>query len=119
MDGPPPSPTQPSPGKGRGWASTPLLIKAGNSTVLNPPLAKMGRVSSPRPSVRDAFRATRRRWPALVAGTMVYGIIITLCTVGLTFLLRDLRIDVTNIGRVNADLNDMARAIAIRTLGTV
>jgi hypothetical protein len=34
-------------------------------------------------------------------------------------LLRDLRIDVTNIGRVNADLNDMVRAIAIRTLGSV
>ncbi|MCL5996094.1 MAG: hypothetical protein M1546_08560 [Chloroflexi bacterium] len=76
-------------------------------------------ISAGASSVGAAFRVTLRRWPALLAGSLVYGAILTLCTVGLTLLLRDLRLDVTNVGRVNSDVDDMARAIAIRALSGI
>jgi hypothetical protein len=68
---------------------------------------------------RAAFRATLSRWPSLIVSALVYGISITLCTAGLTLLLRDLRIDVTNIGRVNRDVDDITRAVFIRALGGI
>jgi hypothetical protein len=70
-----------------------------------------------RPGARDAFRATARRLPVLLAQSLLYGALITAGTLGLTLLLRELRLDVSNIGRVNGDLGDMSRAAAIRGLG--
>lgn len=70
-----------------------------------------------RPTVRDALRAALKRWPELLAQSLVYGIIITLGVAWLTLLLRDLHLDITNIGRVTPGLGDMSRAAAIRSLG--
>jgi hypothetical protein len=67
--------------------------------------------------VRTALRAALKHWPELLAQSLVYSIIITLGMAQLTLLLRDLHLDVTNIGRVTMGLADMSRAVGIRALG--
>jgi hypothetical protein len=64
--------------------------------------------------VPGAFHATLARWPALLASSLLYGVVIALGTAGLLLLLRELRLDASNIGRVNPDLVDINRAVLIR-----
>jgi hypothetical protein len=69
--------------------------------------------------IRKAYGATVARWPALLGQSLLYGTLITLGLVGVILLLRELRIDTSNVGRVSLNPNDMTRAVAIRALGSI
>jgi hypothetical protein len=77
------------------------------------------RIALYREGIRKAYDATVTRWPALLGQSLLYGALITLGLVGVILLLRELRIDVSNVGRVSIYPNDMTRTVAIRALGSV
>ena len=71
------------------------------------------------PKVGEAFRATLKRWPALLAQSLVYGALISLGVTGITFMLREMRLDATNVGRFTTGIGDMMRIAGARALATV
>lgn len=65
-----------------------------------------------------AVRAALREWQALLISALLYGALITAGTVGLSVLLRELHIDVSNARWLRGDLNSvmnwvMARGVAL------
>ncbi|MCL5996095.1 MAG: hypothetical protein M1546_08565 [Chloroflexi bacterium] len=70
-------------------------------------------------TLRAALRASARRWPVLLLSSLIYGALITLGIAGLTLLLRQMRLDVTSISRVNGDFDSMMRAVVVRAINGV
>jgi hypothetical protein len=71
-------------------------------------------------NLRGAFGASLRRWSGLLLNLLVAGIFAVVCALGVTMMLRDLRLDTTNVnGRFGADLFQMWRAFYIRVLNAV
>lgn len=56
---------------------------------------------------RAAVRAALRRWKPLLASTLLYGGLITLGIAGLTLLLRELRLDASNVRGVRNNLDSV------------
>ena len=61
-----------------------------------------------------ALSRSAARWPVLLVGTLVYGTLATLGIAGLTLFLRELRLDLTNVGRVVIDIDGITRVLSIR-----
>jgi hypothetical protein len=78
-------------------------------------IALHGRDGRPA-SLREALRGSYARWPMLLFSSILYGGLITLGVAGLTLLLRQLRLDVTNIGRVGIDYDGVSRVVGVRVL---
>jgi hypothetical protein len=69
-------------------------------------------------TLRMALRETLRRWQPLLLSTLIYGAIITLGLAGLMALLRELRLDASNVRSARGDMNNVlnwtvTRAIAV------
>lgn len=68
-------------------------------------------------SARGALRAALDRWPALLISGLIYGALITLAIVGTTWLLRELRLDISNYRWLRSDANSIMNMVAVRVLG--
>lgn len=66
---------------------------------------------------RDAIRAAADRWPALALSSLLYGLIISAGTFGLTLLLRELRLDLSNFRWLrNGDASSLLTAISVQAI---
>lgn len=66
--------------------------------------------------LREALRRSASRLPLLLLSAMLYGVLVTLGIAGLTLLLRQLRVDITSVGRVVNDFEGMLRAVLVRVI---
>lgn len=69
--------------------------------------------------LRLAMRETLRRWQPLLLSTLIYGAIVTLGLVGLMALLRELRLDVSNVRSARGDLNTVLNWAATRAIAVL
>jgi len=68
-------------------------------------------------NLRTALHETLRRWQPLLASTVFYGVLITLGTIGLTVLLRELRLDVSNARWLRGDIDSVLNWTTVRAIG--
>ncbi len=68
--------------------------------------------------LRTALRTTAARMPALLLSTLAYGAVVLMGIVGLALLLRQLRLDVTSIGRVAGDFDSLVQVFLIRVVNS-
>jgi hypothetical protein len=69
-----------------------------------------------RVTLRAALRRSLARLPELLLSSLIYGALVTLGIAGLSLVLRQLRLDVTSVGRVGADFDSMMRVISVRVV---
>ncbi len=70
------------------------------------------------PLLRAAMQATLRAWCPLLLSTVLYGVLITIGLLGLSAMLRELRLDVSNTRSIRTgDFNNILHWTLIRTLG--
>ncbi len=69
-----------------------------------------------RAGLREALRAAARRLPILLLSTLTYGLLIFLGLAGVTLLLRQMRLDMTSIGRVTTDFDSITHLMAARVV---
>ncbi len=70
-------------------------------------------------SLRAALRATAAQWRALLVSTLLYGALITVAEAGLTVLLRELRLDVSNFRWIRNDANSVLNVALVRSLSNL
>jgi hypothetical protein len=68
-------------------------------------------------TVRTAFRETLRRWKPLLLSSLVYGVLITVGLIGLTWMLRELRLDASNFRWIRSDANSIMNMAIVRSIG--
>ncbi len=68
-------------------------------------------------NLHTALRESLRRWQPLLASTVFYGVLITLGTIGLTILLRELRLDVSNARWLRGDIDSVLNWTTVRAIG--
>jgi hypothetical protein len=76
----------------------------------------LSETSGVRVTLRQALRASAARLPALLFSSLLYGVLILTGIAGLTLLLRQLRLDITSVGRVSIDFNSILRVVAVRVI---
>lgn len=69
-----------------------------------------------KPTVRAAFGAALRRWQPLLASSLLYGALITISLAGITWMLREARLDVSNYRWVRRDANSILNLTAVRAI---
>jgi len=74
---------------------------------------------SARPTLRDALRAGLKAYPSHLVAALVYGALLTVAAVALTLVLREVRLDQSNIGRLSNDPAQIARAAVSRAIGAL
>ncbi|BCX02150.1 MAG: hypothetical protein KatS3mg053_0088 [Candidatus Roseilinea sp.] len=67
-------------------------------------------------TLRAAFGAALRRWRPLLASSLLYGALITLSLVGITWMLREARLDVSNYRWVRRDANSILNMTVVRAI---
>ena len=72
-----------------------------------------------RPTLRDALRAGLKAYPSHLIVALVYGALLTVAVIGLTLFLREVRLDLSNIGRLTNDPAQIARAAVSRAIGAL
>jgi hypothetical protein len=71
----------------------------------------------PALSARTALRHAAARWPALLTSMFIYGALITIATLGLSIVLRELRLDLSNFRWLRSnDGESLTRALAVNAL---
>ena len=70
-------------------------------------------------SFRAALREALRRWQPLLISSVLYGVLISLGTFGLTVLLRELRLDVSNARWLRGDLDSVLNWTLVRSIGAL
>ncbi len=66
--------------------------------------------------LRAAFGAALRRWQPLLASSLLYGALITVSLVGITWMLREARLDVSNYRWVRRDANSILNMTLVRAI---
>jgi hypothetical protein len=66
-----------------------------------------------------ACRGALERWPALLLAAALYGVLMLVGIAALTVLLRDLRVDPSNLGRISFDVAGISYAITVRSIGAL
>ena len=66
-----------------------------------------------------ACRAALARWPALLLSSVVYGVLVLAGIAGLSLLLRELRVDLSNLGRIGSDYGGISYAVKVRAIGAL
>jgi hypothetical protein len=66
---------------------------------------------------KAAVAAALREWQPLLISALLYGALITAGTIGLSVLLRELRIDVSNARWLRGDMNSVMNWVTVRGLG--
>lgn len=69
--------------------------------------------------LRAAFGAALRRWQPLLAGSLLYGALITVSLVGITWMLREARLDVSNYRWVRRDASSILNMTVVRAIAQV
>jgi hypothetical protein len=69
--------------------------------------------------MRAAFGAVRGRLPALVLSQLVYGACITAGVLGVTLLLRELRLDMSSFVRVNTSMDYVQHTLLTRAISAL
>lgn len=72
-----------------------------------------------RITLMAACRGALERWPALLLAAALYGALILAGIAALTVLLRDLRLDPSNLGRISFDVAGISYAIIVRSIGAL
>ncbi|HQV28596.1 MAG TPA: hypothetical protein PLG23_07120 [Thermoflexales bacterium] len=72
-----------------------------------------------RPTLRDALRASVKAYPSHLVVALVYGALLTVAAMALTLFLREVRLDLSNIGRLTNDPAQIARAAVSRAIGAL
>ncbi|MFC1464958.1 MAG: hypothetical protein ACFLMY_08930 [Candidatus Brachytrichaceae bacterium NZ_4S206] len=67
-------------------------------------------------TLRAAFGAALRRWQPLLASSLLYGALITVSLVGITWMLREARLDVSNYRWVRRDANSILNMTVVRAI---
>jgi hypothetical protein len=68
-------------------------------------------------NAREALKHAARRWPALLTSALIYGLLITLATLGLSIVLRELRLDLSNFRWLRSNDGDsLTRALVVNAL---
>jgi hypothetical protein len=70
-------------------------------------------------TVRGALGAATARWKALLASGLIYGALITLALIGTTWMLRELRLDVSNYRWLRSDTNSIMNMAMVRSIGVL
>ena len=70
-------------------------------------------------TLRAALRESLRRWQPLLVSSVFYGLLITLGTAGLSLLLRELRLDVSNARWLRGDLDSVLNWTLVRSINTL
>jgi len=94
-----------------------FLIGRGAITwiALHTPAGADGAASQPI-SLRAAFGAALRRWQPLLASSLLYGLLITISLVGITWMLREVRLDVSNYRWVRRDAHSILNLTLVRAI---
>lgn len=66
-----------------------------------------------------ACRGALERWPALLLAAALYGVLILAGIAALTVWLRDLRLDLSNLGRISFDVSGISYAIVVRSIAAL
>lgn len=66
-----------------------------------------------------ACRGALERWPALLLAAALYGVLILAGIAALTLWLRDLRLDLSNLGRISFDVSGVSYAIVVRSIAAL
>jgi hypothetical protein len=69
-----------------------------------------------RVTLRQAFAAALKRWQPLLVSSLIYGALIALGMIGLTWMLRELRLDVSNYRWIRSDTNSIMNMVIVRVL---
>ena len=69
-------------------------------------------------SLRVALRASLARLPSLLFSSLIYGAVVLMGVAGLSLLLRQLRLDVTSVGRVTGDFDSIAQVFVVRVINS-
>lgn len=69
-----------------------------------------------RVTARQAFAAALKRWQPLLVSSLIYGALITLGMIGLTWMLRELRLDVSSYRWIRSDADSMMNVLIVRML---
>jgi len=70
-------------------------------------------------SLGAAFQAALRKWRPLLVSSVIYGALITVGLAGLTWLLRELRMDTSNFRWMRNDPNSVLNMVVVRALGAL
>jgi hypothetical protein len=68
-------------------------------------------------TARRALRAALNQWPGLLVSGLIYGALITLAIIGTTWMLRELRLDVSNYRWLRSDTSSIMNMVVVRTIG--
>ncbi|MCS7056639.1 MAG: hypothetical protein NZM18_10775 [Thermoflexales bacterium] len=63
-----------------------------------------------------ALGAALRRWQPLLAASLLYGALITVSLVGITWMLREMRLDLSNYRWVRRDANSILNIVVVRAI---
>jgi hypothetical protein len=72
--------------------------------------------SQARVGVRAALRAALSQWKPLLVSSLIYGLLITVGVAGLTLLLREMRLDVSNFRWIRSDPNSIMSTAIVRSI---
>lgn len=82
--------------------------------------SKAGRTSDANMAVpitlRAAFRSALSRWKPLLTSSLLYGLLISVSLVGITWMLREARLDVSNYRWIRRDLNSIMNMSVVRSI---
>lgn len=67
-------------------------------------------------TLRAAFGAALRRWKPLLASSLLYGALITISLAGITWMLREARLDISNYRWVRRDANSILNMTVVRAI---
>lgn len=76
-----------------------------------------GPTDLPSPGLRAAFAAALSRWKPLLLSHLLYGALITLSLIGITWMLRELRMDISNYRWVRREPGSIVNMTLVRAIG--
>ena len=67
-------------------------------------------------TVKNAFRAALRNWQPLLLSALLYGLLMSFAIAGITYALRELRLDLSNYRMLRAEASSITSALMVRGL---
>ena len=70
-------------------------------------------------TLRRTWQAAWRNWPALLLSSFVYGLLISAAVIGLIYVLRELRLDLSNYRWLRPESRAISAAMIVRSINTL